>query len=216
MMINNNIVHLAKMLWDYQHMNHTIQKSDCILVLGNHDLRVAEYAADLFLKGYAPFLIISGGFGNYTKGVWETAEADLFASIAVDKGVPAEKIIIENKSTNTGENITFTKKLLHEKGIEFNSFILVQKPYMERRSYATFKMHWPDKNVLVTSPPIPFEKYTANLNNLELEINILVGDIQRIKEYPAKGFQIPQAIPENVWDAYLQLVKLGFNKHLIT
>ena len=197
-------------------MNHSIQKCDCILVLGNHDLRVAEYAADLFLQGYAPFLVISGGFGNYTKGVWDTAEADLFASIAVDKGVPAEKIIIENKSTNTGENITFTKKLLHEKGIEFNSFSLVQKPYMERRSYATFKMHWPEKKVLVTSPPIPFDKYTENSNNLELEINILVGDIQRIKEYPAKGFQIPQAIPENVWDAYLQLVKLGFNKHLIT
>ncbi len=99
--------------------------------------------------------------------------------------------------------------------MDFNSFILVQKPYMERRSYATFKKHWPDKKVMVTSPNIPFEKYAKDTADLELEINILVGDIQRIKEYPSLGFQIPQEIPKEVWDSYLQLVNLGFNKHLI-
>lgn len=214
-MIDDNVLRLAKILWDYQHMDHTVEKADCILVLGNHDLRVAEYAAQLYMEGYAPYLVISGGLGNYTKGRWKTSEADLFASIAINAGVPEKYIIKEDKSTNTGENIIFTKELLAKKGLEFNSFILVQKPYMERRSYATFKKHWPEKKVMVTSPPIPFEKYTENTANLELEINILTGDVQRIREYPALGFQIPQEIPNEVWNSYLQLVDLGFNKHLM-
>jgi hypothetical protein len=42
----------------------------------------------------------------------------------------------------------------------------------------------------------------------------MVGDLQRIKIYPEKGFQIPQEIPSDVWDAFEQLVELGFDKHL--
>lgn len=43
----------------------------------------------------------------------------------------------------------------------------------------------------------------------------MVGDLQRIKEYPIKGFQIQQEIPSNVWDAYEKLVSLGYTSHLI-
>jgi hypothetical protein len=43
----------------------------------------------------------------------------------------------------------------------------------------------------------------------------MVGDLQRIRLYPEKGFQIYQEIPENVMKAYEQLISMGFNKHLI-
>ena len=43
----------------------------------------------------------------------------------------------------------------------------------------------------------------------------MVGDLQRIKIYPKKGFQIFQEIPDDVWQAYKQLVNLGYDKHLI-
>jgi hypothetical protein len=46
-------------------------------------------------------------------------------------------------------------------------------------------------------------------------IGIMVGDLQRIRTYPARGFQIPQEIPEDVWDAFEQLVAAGYNKHLV-
>ncbi len=59
---------------------------------------------------------------------------------------------------------------------------------MEKRSYATFKKHWPDKKLLVTSPQISFELYPSNEIPLEKVINIMVGDLQRIKIYPDKGF----------------------------
>jgi uncharacterized SAM-binding protein YcdF (DUF218 family) len=124
--------------------------------------------------------------------------------------------LIENKSTNTGENILFTQNLLKEKGLDFHSFIVVQKPYMERRSYATFKKHWPEKDLMVTSPQLGFDEYPNAEIPLERVIHIMVGDLQRIKIYPEKNFQIYQEIPEDVWASYNALIDAGFTKHLAT
>src|SRR6476661_5100384 len=135
-MISDKVVMLAKKLWDYHHMNDTMVKSDCILALGSHDTRVADRAAELYLEGWAPLLIFAGGLGRLTEGMWTESEADLFARIAVEKGVPEEAILIENRSTNTGENIQLVQQLLKAKGLNPQTFIVVQKPYMERRSYA--------------------------------------------------------------------------------
>jgi uncharacterized SAM-binding protein YcdF (DUF218 family) len=214
-LITEEITRLAKILWDYHHMHHEPERSDCILVLGSHDLRVAERGAELYLQGWAPLLVFSGGLGNFTQHIWTESEADQFARIAVELGVPADAILVENRSTNTGENILFTQKLLQQHNIDPSSFLVVQKPYMERRSYATFKKHWPDKNLLVTSPQISFEDYPTEEIPLEKVINIMVGDLQRIKIYPEKGFQIQQEIPEEVWTACLQLMEYGFNSHLV-
>jgi len=213
-MINDEVLRLARLLWNYHHVDHVVEKSDCILALGSHDTRVADRAAELYLERMAPVLIFSGGLGNLTKEIWTKSEAELFATIALQKGVPADAILIENRSTNTGENIMFTKSILKQHRLDPQKFIVVQKPYMERRSLATFKKHWPDKDLIVTSPQLSFEDYPNDEIPLEKVINIMVGDLQRIKLYPAKGFQIYQDIPANVWNAYERLIELGFDKHL--
>ena len=79
-------------------------------------------------------------------------EAERFARIAMNMGVPRENILIEKNSTNTGENVQFTRRLVEEQGLDLQTFILVQKPYMERRAFATFLRYWPDKRLIVTSP----------------------------------------------------------------
>src|SRR5580765_6191099 len=213
-MITNESLQLAKKLWDYHHMHHALEKADCLLVLGSHDLRVAERAAQLYLEGWAPMMIFSGGLGNFTKDIWTETEANQFAAIAISMGVPKESILVEDKSTNTGENILFTQQLLAQKDSNPQSFIVVQKPYMERRSYATFKKHWPDKKLIVTSPQISFEEYPTEEIPAEKVIHIKVGDLQRIKLYAEKGFQIYQEIPGDVWQAYEGLIAAGFDKHL--
>ncbi len=206
---------LAKTIWDYHRLNHQLKKADCIFVLGSHDTRVAEYAADLFLQGLAPYIIFSGDRGSLTARIFERPEAEIFADIAIAKGVPKDKIIIENKATNTGENVQFTREILRKKNLNFNSFILVQKPYMERRTYATFKKIWPEKEFIVTSPQIDFIDYPNNEISKEKVINVMVGDLQRTKVYPERGFQIFQEIPSDVWAAYEKLVEHGFTDHLI-
>ena len=87
--LSPEILALAKQLWDYHHMHHKLVKSDVILALGSHDLRVAERAAQIYLEGWAPKLVCSGGLGNLTSGIWTESEADQFAAIAVKMGVPS-------------------------------------------------------------------------------------------------------------------------------
>jgi len=206
---------LAQIIWDYHHLHHKLEKADLILALGSNDLRVAEHAANLYLQGWAPRLMFSGNVGALTRGQFAKSEAETFAEIAVEKGVPREAILIEPESTNTGENVAFSRRVLARHGLDPEKIILVQKPYMERRAYATFVNFWPGKRVIVSSPPIPFADYpTAHLPK-DLVISIMVGDLQRIRDYPAKGFQIAQEIPEEVWQAYEKLVALGYTRHLI-
>jgi uncharacterized SAM-binding protein YcdF (DUF218 family) len=218
--VDHRIHTLAEKLWHYLQLNQQIEKSDAILVLCSHDKRVAERAAQLILEAWAPLLIFSGGLGSITSGMWTEPEADQFAAIALGMGVPPESILIENRSTNTGENFRFTEKLLAENGVDPRKFIVVQKPYMERRSFATFRKMWPEKDVIVTSPQVTFDEYLDSYSNSELSvddvISIMVGDLQRIKVYAEKGFQIPQEIPGDVWSAYEALLTTGYDRHLIS
>ena len=211
---------LAEKIWNYHLLKHQIAKADAIMVLCSHDERVAERGAQLFLEGWAPLIIFSGGQGAITKTLWNEPEADRFARIAISMSVPPESIVIENASTNTGENVQLTKKLLAERGLDPQKFILVQKPYMERRTYATFRRYWPEKDVIVTSPQVSFRDYLAQYSNRSLSaadvVGIMLGDLQRIKLYPARGFQIAQEIPDEVWEAFEGLVRAGYDKYLIS
>lgn len=217
--MNEEIKHYAKIIWDYHHMNHALTCADCILVLGSHDTRVAERGAELYLKGLAPFVIISGGLGKITKNLWKKTEAEKFAEIVCGMGVPKEKLLLETQSSNTGENIIFSRELVLSKSIAVNSLIAVNKPYMERRSYAAIRKLWPVKDVMVTSPIIEFGKYLDSYTEGEITrkeiISVMVGDLQRMKLYAEKGFQVYQHIPQSVWLAYDKMVELGFTSHLV-
>ena len=217
--IDHRIRSLAQVLWDYHQLRHSLAPSDAILVLCSHDLRVAERGAELFLAGWAPLLIFSGGLGSITRALMTTPEADQFAGIARAMGVPPDRILIENQSTNTGENVRFTRALLEAQELPAASFIVVQKPYMERRSYATFRKVWPEPEVSVTSPQVSMDEYLRGYSHGSLTphdvISIMVGDLQRIRLYPEKGFQIPQEVPDDVWRAFESLVAAGFDRHLV-
>ncbi len=206
---------LAQKIWDYHHLNHTLQKAELILALGSNDTRVAEHAADLYLQGFAPLLMFSGNVGALTKAQFTKPEAEVFADIAIKKGVPKSVIILEPESTNTGENIMFSQRILAARGLNPANLILVQKPYMERRAFATFRKRWPEKEVIVSSPPSSYDKYFNEVLPKDRVINIMVGDLQRIRFYPAMGFQIEQEIPDDIWQAYEMLVQLGYDKHLM-
>ena len=206
---------LAHLLWDYHHVGHTLKQADCILVLGSHDTRVAERGADLFLEGWAPLLIFSGHLGSLTKEIWTRPEAEIFADIAVGRGVPQDRMLLETQSTNTGENARFTKALLDRKGVSPKTIIVVTKPYMERRVLATFGKVWPEPELIITSPQIAWEDYPTDEIPRERVVHIMVGDLQRIPLYAEKGYQIPQEIPPEVWQAYEQLIAAGYTGHLV-
>ncbi len=207
-------VELAKILWDYNNIDSPLEKSNAIIVLGSHDIRVAGRGAEIFLQGLAPVIVFSGGFGRLTAKEWTKPEAEMFADVARKMGVPQKKMIIENKSTNTAENVVFSMKLLQRKRVDLNRVILVHKPYMERRALAVFKKNFPMVEALMTGPQLDFENYrTADIAD-EDTINIVVEDTQRIKLYAEKEFAVSQEIPDEVWQAYEELVRRGFTSQL--
>jgi uncharacterized SAM-binding protein YcdF (DUF218 family) len=205
----------ARIVWDYHHVGHALEKADCILALGSHDTRVAERAADVLLEGWAPLLVCSGHLGALTSGTWTRSEAEVFAEVASARGVPRESILLEDRSTNTGENVDFTRRLLLGRGIRPRRAIAVQKPYMERRTLATFAARWPELDVRVTSPQLSFDAYAQGEIRRDDVIHIMVGDLQRLVVYGRKGWSTPQEIPTEVQEAYEGLVAAGYTRRLL-
>ncbi len=183
--------------------------------MGSHDLRVAEYAAELILKKWAPLLVCSGGLGRLTSEIWRESEAEKYARIALSVGVLKKQIMIEDRSTNTGENILNSKNLFKDRGVNIKSAILVHKPYMERRTLATVQRFWPELQTVISSPQIKYENYATDEIPSDEIIQIMVGDFQRILIYPEKGFQIKQEVTKEAMCAFELLRKNGYSKYLI-
>lgn len=222
-MDENNTDHFAQLLYDYHFLKQDLQKSDCIFVLGSHDPSVADYAAQLYHEGFANYIIFSGGVVRpigELRNATPKSEAEAFFDIAVGHGVPADAILLENEATNTGENFIFTRRLLHEKGLNFKSFILVQKPYMVRRTWATAKVQFAEFDFVASALPDTYEAYlarcTENGISKERVISNMTGDLQRLKIYPEKGFLIAMDIPDEIWNAYEKLIKMGFEGRMAT
>ena len=205
----------ARIVWDYHHVGHALAKADCIIVLGSHDTRVAERGAEVFLGGWAPLLVCSGHLGALTRAMWTRSEAEIFADVAVSLGVPRDRILIEARSTNTGENVDFSRQLLAERGLHPRKAIAVQKPYMERRTLATFQQRWPELEVVVTSPLVDFGAYPTGDIRKDDVIHIMVGDLQRLIVYGRKGWSVPQDIPAAVIEAYEGLVGAGYTRRML-
>lgn len=202
-----------QILWDYMKMNHRIKHSDCVIGLGTMDTNVANIASELYLNGYANKIIFSGGLGKITYKLWNETEAEKFTKIAVSKGVSREDIYLEKESTNTGDNFRFSKRLIEKEKLNIKSCIVVCKPYDEKRAYVAFKKIMPEYEVIICSENISCEEYYKRNGNEW--ISVLVGDIQRMRLFYEKGWQIKMEIPQKVWDAYEILVKKGYDKFVL-
>jgi len=205
----------ARLIWDYHHVHHTLAPADVIIVLGSHDTRVAERGADVFLAGWAPLIVFSGNLGALTTEIWTRPEAEIFAEVAEKRGVPRERMLLEPRATHTGENVSFSRELLAARGIHPRQVIAVQKPYMERRTLATFGPRWPEVEVVVTSPQIAFDDYPRPDITREDVIHIMLGDLQRLTVYGEKGWSARQEIPADVQGAFERLVQAGYTRRLL-
>ena len=207
-----------QVIWDYLCLNQQPQKADVIVGFGNFNEDIPRRAAELYLQGYAPKVLFTGGLGRNTVGLLPESEASRFARVAMACGVPEDAIIKEDKSTNTAENIIFTRKLLEDLNVPHDHILGVHQPFMERRITAAMGVYWPEQQFSVTSPQVTIPQYleAARAQGVteNASISVIVGDFQRMKLYADKGWQIPQEIPQTAWDAFHRLVALGYDKQL--
>ncbi|WNF28783.1 YdcF family protein [Streptomyces sp. C11-1] len=206
----------AKLIWDYHQMHHETRPVDAAIGLGSHDLGVAAFSAKLYRAGLFPHLVFTGGNSPTTAKVFPRGEAMHFREHAIELGVPASAILLEPNAGNTGQNITLSRAVLATAGITPKTVLLVSKPYMERRSFATARKLWPEVEIVCASEPLEFDDYLKSIGDEKLVLDMLVGDLQRVIEYPKLDFAIAQDVPEDVYAAYESLLAGGFDSRLLT
>lgn len=196
-------------------MGHEVRPCSVAIGLGSHDLGVADTTAALYRDGMAPLIVFTGATSRTTRDRMPRGEAEHYRERALELGVPVDAMLVEPNARNTGENITFSRALLADRGIAVSSVLLVCKPYEERRAYATARKLWPDVEWICASAPMSFAEYIASIGDERLVIDMLVGAQQRLMIYPDEGFMIRQDIPVRVETAYRRLVADGFTSRLI-
>lgn len=218
--LTRNQARNAKLVWDFHHLRHPLRACDVAIGLGGHDLRVAAFTAGLYRRGLVPTIVFTGGNSPATAARFPRGEAVHFREHALGLGVPEGALLIEPNATHTGQNIAFARQVLAASGITPRSVLLTAMPYMERRAFATCRKVWPEVEVVCASEPLGFDDYLKAVADEGVDdegfvVHALVGDMQRVIEYPRRGFAIEQDVPEGVRAAYHSLVDDGFTDCLL-
>lgn len=128
-------------------------QADCIVLAGNAVIPTIDAACELAAARKTP-LLISGGIGHSTPFLYAAiarhsrynkvrttgrTEAAIIGDIARQFWkIPAEKLLLEERSTNCGENARFSWALIRERSLAAKTLVVVQDPTMQRRTMATF------------------------------------------------------------------------------
>jgi uncharacterized SAM-binding protein YcdF (DUF218 family) len=203
---------LARILWDWQSAEDEVAQADAALGLGSYDVRVADRCVELFNAGLVRLVCFSGGSGNFTRGRFPRGEAHAFADRALLLGLPEAALIIEPTATNTAENISRSRQLLEARGVR--SLILVAKPNMLLRGQATAAVQWPGLPTQRAAARVPFAEDLVPGRTVRDLIHELVGDAERLRLYPQRGWQVDVPIPPAVTEAVRELIRRGYDQHL--
>ena len=201
----------AAILWSYMASFRSAAPCDAVVVCCSYDLRVCDFACDLINSGLSRRLVLSGKTGNWTRHLWRRSEAEVFKERALKNGVAESAMLLEDRSTNFGENVAFTRALLPgSRAITF-----VTKPAAVLRVKLTADLQCPDIARYVTCPDLQFPQDVSPVIGLLGIISEMVGDIERIQRYPKLGYQVPHQLPQDVLNAWEYLVRQGFTHHLM-
>lgn len=205
----------ARAIWNFHQMSHGLRPCSAAITLGSLDLGVATTTADLYHAGMFPTVVFTGDTSPATRARFPRGEATHYREHALSLGVPDEAILLEPKATNTGQNISFSREVLEKAGVAVTTVLLISMPYMQRRAYATCRKLWPEVEPVCVSQPLPYHEYVTTHDDEKQLIDMLMGDMERVMEYPKRGFAIEQHVPEGVRDAFDRLRARGYDSWLL-
>lgn len=203
-------------LWNYHCLNDALRPADVGIGFGSHDLGVATHIANLYHAGYFPTVVFSGANAPSTVEVFPRGEAVHYREHALELGVPAGAVLAEPEATNTGENLSLTRRLLDACGVKLSSAIIASRPYQQRRVRATALKMWPGVEVSCTALPLSLDDYLLSIGDVDKVINFLVGDTHRVIEYPARGYMEFEEVTEAVVHSFSNLVQAGYTRRLLS
>jgi uncharacterized SAM-binding protein YcdF (DUF218 family) len=104
-------------------------------------LRLVE-VIDLYQKGWGEYLIFSGAVLDKTS----PSNASVMRNMAISRGVPSDKILIDEQAETTDANAKEVAGLIAERDID--SIVLVTSGYHQRRAYLEFSRQLTDVEIL--------------------------------------------------------------------
>lgn len=185
-----------------------LKKVDVLVLLGNSIPYTIKCAADAYKNDLCGKILINGGIGHSTEilrnqirkderfnciEVENMAEGDIFFDIMTNiHNIPDYKIIVENQSTNCGDNALKAITLLNQLNISYNSLLLVQDPTMQLRTYASFLKYIDNNKIKIINyaPFIPIIDNDLKLTNKDIDgiwdeqryLELIMGEIPRLKD----------------------------------
>ena len=238
-MVSQEALKHAEVIFEYMKMDTKVESAEVIFVLWSHDLSVAKYAGLLYHQWMWSKVLVSWSHTAVTKvaknyanqsdqamttrkKLWvDENEAQLMKKVLLWVWVPEDDILIEDQATNTELNITYWYQKLKERRLENSSILVLQKPYMVRRVYATLMKQRPwesTNNLTVWSESVSFQGYVNDIQiSLEEFLTFLVGDLDRIIKYPYPPyeFQIKQEVPKSVLESFEYLKSAWYTSRLL-
>lgn len=187
---------------DYIFVSDEPQKVDAIFLPGGSHPEQPEYAAELYCKGFAKWLIPAGGL-SVKLGRWQGvrskadiyngdygSDCEFFTDVLLKNGVPQSAIIGEDKSGHTRDNAFLSRKAVDEAGIEIKTAMIVCKAFHARRCLMLYQMAFPDVKLIVC-PVHCYDITKDNWYKSEYGIDRVLGELARcgnqfvsdIKEY---------------------------------
>jgi len=199
-----NELHLQT-IQDYLCIHDEPEPADAIFIFGSVLLPpVWERAAELYHQGFAPLIVTTGYAGPSAQKLGIASEGSFLAEKLMTLGVPSRAIIVEEKSSNTLENVTFGMRALKERGLSVQKLLLVAKPMHMRRCVATFARQFPDVTTL-SCPPVLTLAQTVDRPYEEF-VDRVAGEVERLERYAGPNGSIkPQAIPDSVRQAVAKI-----------
>ena len=156
-----NMSRLLDDITNFIFMSDEPKPSDVILIPGSPKAEHILCAAELYRKGFAPYVLPSGKYSyqhgrflrekisdtRYT-GDYET-EFEFCKAVLLQNGVPDSAIIKEDRATNTFENAAFSAKVLREKEINVKRALLCCQAFHARRAFMTYSCYFEGCELLV-------------------------------------------------------------------
>ena len=209
----------ARALFDYLAVRSPeLMQADVIIGFGHFDPKIPARCGELYHLGYASRLLFTGGIGAGTADLVQP-EAIYFLEETRRRypDIPERDIIVESESTHTGENVQYSLQRIKERGgmqgsgSELQRVILVANAYRQRRVWLTWRHYAPGMEALNAPPETTFEDEWDLFKEKERDlIGLLVGEVDRILHYGARGFMIQVEVPEMILEAWSRLRDLGY------
>lgn len=216
-MYTDKILNKAELIYSYLNLrNDKIEKSDIIVGFGHFDMKIPQRCAELYKQDLSKKILFTGGRGAGTADLKNPEAIEFEKEIENNAlNIPKEDIIIESESTQTGENISFSNTILKNLNSKFcfehgiKRIIAVASPYRQKRVYLAMKKSYPNIKVFNAPPNTTFDGEIKLFKSKNEDfIKLLLGELERIKVYPEKGFIEYEEVPNEVELAYHDLKKI--------